>query len=273
MPLPPYIKALILDMDGVLWHNGDPIINLPAVFNTITERGYKVTLATNNSTRTVEETRAIITSFGVNLAISQVTTSSMAAAALLKEKFPQGGELYVVGMEGIITALEAQGFRVFIGKDTPSNPLAVVVGMDWDINYEKIAEAALLIQQGVPFYATNPDKTFPTTRGLMPGLGTLLSAISTASLDVEPIVAGKPEPYLFQLAMQRMGVSPAETLVVGDRLETDILGGQNAGCKTALVLSGVTERAQAESWLPKVDFIAEDLGALLGVSATAESKV
>ncbi len=265
MKIPSTIKALILDMDGVLWHNGDPVIDIPSVFKTISERGYKVTLATNNSTRTTEETHARINSFGVNLDFSQVTTSSMATAALLKKHFPQGGNLYVIGMAGIINALTAQGFRIFKDGDIPENLCAVVIGMDWDFNYDKIAEAALLIQQGLPFYATNPDKTFPTARGLMPGIGTLLSAVSTASLDVEPIIAGKPAPYLFQLAMQKMEVSPEETLVVGDRLETDILGGQNVGCKTACVLSGVTARARAESWLPKVDFIAEDLAALLGI--------
>ncbi|HIE24451.1 MAG TPA: HAD-IIA family hydrolase [Anaerolineales bacterium] len=263
MIIPSSIKALILDIDGVLWHNRDPIIDLPAVFKIIEKRGYKVTLATNNSTRTAEETRAQINSFGINLAPSQVITSSIATAALLKEHFLQSGDLYILGMKGIIKAVEEKGFRVFTDGNIPEKPLAVVVGMDWDFNYDKIAEAALLIQQGIPFYATNPDKTFPTSRGLLPGIGTLLSAVSTAALDVKPIIAGKPEPYLFQLAMQRMNVSPEETLVVGDRLETDILGGQNAGCKTACVLSGVTERARAESWVPKVDFIAEDLAALL----------
>ena len=137
--------------------------------------------------------------------------------------------------------------------------------MDWGINYEKIANASILIQNGAPFYATNPDKTYPHPRGLMPGAGTILAAIETASLGVKPTVAGKPSPFLFQLAMQKMGVKPEETLMVGDRLETDMLGGQNAGCKTACVLSGVTARTQAESWVPKVDFIVESLGALLGI--------
>ena len=262
MKIPQNIKALILDMDGVLWRGDEAIGDLPAIFETIAARGLKVTLATNNSTKTPEAHLAKLAGFGVKLNISQVTTSSMAAAALLKEKFPQGGDLYVVGMEGVFRAVEEAGFNVFYEDRIPSNPVAVLAGMDWAMDYQKIANASLLIQKGAPFYATNPDKTYPTPQGLMPGAGTLLAALETAS-GVSPIVAGKPEPFLFQLAMQRMGVSPEETLVVGDRLETDILGGQNAGCKTALVLSGVTTREQGEAWNPRVDLIVDGLGGLI----------
>ncbi|MBT3337744.1 MAG: HAD-IIA family hydrolase [Anaerolineae bacterium] len=256
------IKALILDMDGVLWRGNESIGDLPTIFEAIAARGLKVTLATNNSTRTPEAHLQKLASFGVKLDVLQVLSSSMATAALLKEDFPAGGDLYIVGLEGIFRAVEAEGFRVFTESDLPKNPVAVVSGIDWEITYEKIANAALLIRNGAPYYATNPDKTFPTPQGLMPGAGTILAAIETAS-GVAPIVAGKPQPYLFQLAMQRMGVLPEETLMVGDRLETDVLGGQNADCKTALVLSGVTTRADGEAWLPKPDIIAENLAQVL----------
>jgi 4-nitrophenyl phosphatase len=262
MKIRPEIKALILDMDGVLWRGEEAIGNLPAIFACIAERGLKVTLATNNSTKTPEAHLEKLAGFGVELALSQITTSSMAAAALLKEKFPQGGDVYIVGMDGAFRAVERAGFRVFYGDRLPQKPVAVLAGMDWEMDYPKIANASLLIQHGAPFYATNPDKTYPTPQGLMPGAGTLLAAIETAS-STAPIVAGKPQPYLFKLAMRRMDVTPAETLVVGDRLETDILGGQKAGCRTALVLSGVTKREQAEAWSPRADFIVEDLGSLL----------
>ena len=262
MKIPPQIKALILDMDGVLWRADEPIGDLPANFDAIAARDLKVTLATNSSIKSAEKYQEKLAGFGVELAVSQVLTSSMATAALLKEDFPQGGDLYVVGMEGIISALETQGFRIFTENNIPENPVAVVIGMDWAINYKKIAHASLLIQQGIPFYATNPDKTYPTPEGLMPGAGTLLAAVETAS-GVTPIMAGKPSAFLFQLAMQKMGVSPEETIMVGDRLETDILGGQNAGCKTALVLSGVTTRERGEAWMPKVDFIVDELGKLV----------
>ena len=249
-------------MDGVLWRADEAIGDLPAIFDAIAARGLKVTLATNNSTKSPEAHQEKLASFGVNLDVSQITTSSMALAALLKETFPDGGELYIIGMEGLFDALEAEGFRVFSGDNLPENPIAVVTGMDWEMDYQKIANASLLIQKGLPFYASNPDKTYPTPAGLMPGAGTLIAAVETAS-GVTPIVAGKPSAFLFQLAMQKMGVLPEETLMVGDRLETDILGGQNAGCKTALVLSGVTTKERGEAWMPKVDVIAKNLGELV----------
>lgn len=258
------IKALILDMDGVLWRGNEPIGDLASIFKTIAARRLKVILATNNSSRTPDQHLQKIMQFGVNLSVSQVLTSSMATAAQLKEDFPKRGDVYVLGHDGITRALAAEGFRIFQEDDLPKNPVAVVSGIDWEITYKKLANAAALIRSGAPYYATNPDKTFPSPQGLMPGAGTIIAAIETAS-GVAPIVAGKPEPYLFQLAMQRMGVSPTETLVVGDRLETDILGGQNAGCFTAQVLSGVSTRAEGEALPTPPDMIANDLSAVLTV--------
>lgn len=256
------IKALILDMDGVLWRSNEPIGDLPTIFKTITQRGLKVTLATNNSTRTAVQHLEKVRSFGVELTVSQILSSSMATAALLKEDIAAGGDVYVVGHEGITDALAQEGFRVFQEDDLPENPVAVVSGIDWGITYQKIANAAMLVRNGVPFYGTNPDKTFPTPNGLMPGAGTILAAIETAS-GIEPIVAGKPKPYLFQLAMRHMGVTPEETLMVGDRLETDILGGQNAGCFTAQVLSGVSTREDSERLGIKPNIVAENLSVVL----------
>ena len=256
------IKALILDMDGVLWRGSESIGHLPTVFETIAARGLKVTLATNNSTKTPEQHLEKVAGFGVHLDVSQILSSSMATAALLREDFPQGGEVYVIGHEGATRALEAEGFRVFQEDQIPTDPVAVVCGLDWQVTYQKIANAADLIRNGVPFYGTNPDKTFPTPHGLKPGAGTILAAIQTAS-GQSPIVAGKPKPYLFELAMRRMGVLPNETLMVGDRLETDVLGGQNAGCYTAQVLSGVSTRAEGEGLKNPPDIIAENLSVVL----------
>ncbi len=137
-----------------------------------------------------------------------------------------------------------------------------MVGIDVQINFEKMREATLLVRRGVPFYATNPDKTFPTPRGEIPGAGAWVSVIVTAT-GVQPIYAGKPAPYLLELARQRLGTSKMQTLVVGDRLETDIAGGQAAGCPVALVLSGISQRDQVEAWEPRVDLVFEDLAELV----------
>ncbi len=161
-----------------------------------------------------------------------------------------------------MAALREKGFELLSISEAQSAQV-VVMGIDVQINFEKMREATLLVRRGVPFYGTNPDKTFPTPRGEIPGAGAWMSVITTAT-NVEPVCAGKPAPFLLELARQRLGTKKEETLVVGDRLETDIAGGQAAGCRTALVLSGVSTREQAKTWKPKIDVIANDLADLVG---------
>jgi len=259
--LSPTIKSLILDMDGVLWKADAPIGNLSDVFNLIHSRGLRVAFATNNGTRTPEQYVERMAGFGVTVEASQIVTSSLGAAHLLSDKFPAGGPVFAIGEAGVMLALREQGFEPLSVEDA-EKAQAVVIGVDRGINFAKMSEAALLVRRGVPFYATNPDKTFPTPRGEIPGAGAWISVIITAT-GIEPIYAGKPAPYLLDLACERLGTAKEETLVVGDRLETDIAGGQRAGCPVALVLSGVSSRKQGEAWTPGVDVIAEDLYTLL----------
>jgi 4-nitrophenyl phosphatase len=256
------IKALILDMDGVLWRETVPIGDLKAIFASIARRGLKVSLATNNATKTVSEYLEKLARFGVTLEANQIITSSLATAAVLAKQFPKGGAVFVIGENGIQRALQAAGFDPISDPQKEGLPVAVVVGFDRTLTYAKLRCAALYIRSGVPFYGTNPDRTFPTPQGLIPGAGATLAALEAAT-DTHPIVVGKPSPSMFHLALERMGVTPQETLVVGDRPETDIAGGQAAGCKTALLLSGVTSREQAEAWRPAPDVIAENLAELL----------
>ena len=136
----------------------------------------------------------------------------------------------------------------------------VVASMDRDVTYEKLKRAALLIRGGARFIATNLDPTYPTDEGLLPGTGSLIAALRAAA-EVEPLVIGKPEPTMFQLAMAQMGAEPETTATIGDRLDTDILGGQRAGLITICVLSGSSSRAEAEVFGP--DFIFEDIADLL----------
>ena len=161
-----------------------------------------------------------------------------------------------------MTALREKGFELLSVEDA-EKAQAVVMGIDPQINSEKMREATLLVRRGMPFYATNPDKTFPTPRGEIPGAGAWIAVVVTAT-GIQPIYAGKPAPYLLELARERLGTAKEETLVIGDRLETDIAGGQAAGCPCALVLSGVSRREEAESWRPKVDVIADDLATMVG---------
>lgn len=259
--LNPVPVGLILDMDGVLWRDNTPIGDLSAVFRRINAMGLKFTLATNNSTKSVEQYQQKLDAFGAHVESWQIVTSSHAVADMLTKKFPGRGDVYVIGEDGIKFTLRENGFNVVPPAET-KNAIAVVVGIDREINFPKLKEATLLIRRGVPFYGTNSDLTFPTPEGLIPGAGSFLALISAAT-GVNPIVAGKPAPFLLDLALDRMGTPRERTLVVGDRLETDVAGGQAAGCPTALVLSGVSTREMGEAWEPKLDLIADDLMSML----------
>lgn len=248
-------------MDGVLWKADAPIGDLPEIFALIDRKGLKVAFATNNGTRTPEQYVERMQGFGVAIEPWQVITSSQGVAHLLSQRFPQGGKVFVIGEVGLERALQAKGFEL-VSAQGETDILAVVMGIDRNINFTKVSEAALLIGLGLPFYATNPDRTFPTPRGEIPGAGAWISVLITAS-GIEPIYAGKPSPYLLEIARQRLGTEKGETLVVGDRLETDIAGGQAAGCPVAVVLSGVSGEKQAIKWLPAINMIAPDLTALL----------
>lgn len=260
----PSIRGLILDMDGVLWKDNTPIGDLPAMFNCIRDQGLKVVLATNNATRTVDEYTERLQGFNVRLKPWQIVTSAEATAHTLAKAFPEKGSVYVVGENGICSALREQGFVAIQDPDDETRPVAVIVGLDRGVSYAKLRRATLHIRAGAPFYGTNPDKTFPTPRGQVPGAGSVLAAVVAAS-EVEPIVVGKPAPYMLELAAERMGLTAQEVLVVGDRLETDIAGGQSMGAHTALVLSGVSTRRQGETWQPGPDLIARDLAELVSV--------
>lgn len=248
--LPSTIKALILDMDGVLWKGDAPIGDLPATFKRIRERGLKFMFATNNGTKTPEEYQKKLADLGVDVEAEQVVTSALGIASMLERKFPHGTKIFMIGEDGIRVALEEKGFEL-LSVDNAPQAQVVVMGLDRSINFQKIAEATLLVRAGIPFYTTNTDRTFPIPRGEIPGAGSWLAVITSAT-GVEPIVAGKPFPYLMELALERLGTSKEETLVVGDRLETDIAAGQAVGCPTALMLSGVSTREEAKDWNPSI---------------------
>jgi len=249
-------------MDGVVWKGDAPIGNLPETFARIRERGLKFVFATNNGTKTPEEYQQKLRDLGVEVDASQVVTSALGIAFMLAREYPKGTKLFVIGEGGIRVALEEKGFEILSTENAPEAQ-AFVMGIDRGINFDKVAEATLLVRAGIPFYTTNTDRTFPTPRGEIPGSGAWLSVITTAT-GIEPIIAGKPFPYLMELSLERLGTKKEETLVVGDRLETDIAAGQAVGCPTALVLSGVSTREQADAWKPKMDIIADDLSALVG---------
>jgi 4-nitrophenyl phosphatase len=221
----------------------------------------KFVFATNNGTKTPGEYQGKLAELGVEIVPSQVVTSAMGIAFLLGRNHPRGTKVFIIGEDGIRLALEEKGFEI-VGVENAPEAEAVVMGIDRSVNFQKISEATLLVRAGIPFYTTNTDRTFPTPRGEIPGSGAWVSVVQTAT-GVAPVVAGKPFPYLMELALERLGTKKEETLVVGDRLETDIAAGQNVGCPTALVLSGVSTREQAERWKPAPNIIAGSLTELV----------
>lgn len=251
------VKALILDMDGVLWRGDEPIGDLAAIFEAIHRQGWTVALATNNATRTVSQYLQKLAGFGVQLEPWQVVTSATATAAYLRRQHPGGGAVFILGENGLVQTLAEAGFI-----HQTEHPLAVIASLDRGLTYAKLRDASLWIRTGVPFIGTNPDRTLPSPAGQIPGAGAILAAL-VAATDVQPLVIGKPNTLLFQQALERLGTKPGETLVVGDRLDTDIAGGQAAGCLTGLVLSGVTTNAQVQDHPTPLDWIAPDLQMLL----------
>jgi 4-nitrophenyl phosphatase len=262
--LDPPIRGLILDVDGVLWKDAEPIGDLAAVFATIQARGLRVSVATNNAMHSVEDYRLKLQGFGVMLQAAQIITSAEATAETLLAALPAGGPVYLVGEQGVKRALEQRGFEVISDPGHAAKYVAVVAGIDHELSYDRLYKASALIRAGLPFYGTNPDPTFPTSAGLVPGAGAVIAAIATAS-GKQPIVVGKPSPLLFETAARRMQLKASELLVVGDRLETDIKGGQAFAARTALVLSGVSSQADADAWQPAPTLVAPTLSALLGL--------
>jgi 4-nitrophenyl phosphatase len=255
-PLP---AGAILDMDGVLWRADQPLCDLPLLFQKFEENKIKVVLASNNATSSKDQFLDKLEKMGVSLEPWQVVSSSMAMVYLLKKFYSNESPIYVVGSQSLKDYLKENGFF-----HSEKDPVAVVVGMDRELTYEKIDTAARLVRSGILFFGTNPDMTYPTPEGLTPGAGSCIAAIEGAS-GKQATIAGKPNPYLFEVAMERLVTKPGDTLVVGDRLETDILGGVRAGCKTLLVLSGVTQAEDLKNWTPKPDLVLNNIMELFKV--------
>ncbi|MCC6616983.1 MAG: HAD-IIA family hydrolase [Anaerolineae bacterium] len=251
------ISGIVMDMDGVLWR-GD--VRLPGViewFTLLRERSIPFALATNNSTRTPDDYVKKLAHFGVlDVDPRYVLTSSTTTVAYLRKHYPQGTKVYVVGGDGLRTLLTEGGFEV------SEDAQLVVAGLDPQLTYDKLKKASLLIRAGATFIGTNDDRTFPTHEGLTPGAGSVLAAIQTAT-DTIPLTMGKPNAPMYEAALTVLGTTPQQTLMIGDRLETDIAGAALLGFQTALVLTGVATREDVEQNEIKPDVIYEDLNALI----------
>ena len=251
------IRHLIIDMDGVLWHSDTPLPGLQQLFEFLEQERIGFTLATNNSSMMPRQYSAKLAQFGVDVSPEKVLTSSQATAAYVSSVAPAGARVYTIGGGGIRHALQQQGFVL-----TDEHAQYVVVGWDRQLTWDKLSTAALLIHGGAQFIGTNPDNSYPTERGPAPGNGAQLAAL-TATTNVEPVVVGKPEPWLYQEAMRRMGATPETTAAIGDRLETDIAGGRRAGVTTILLLSGIATMADLADAPIKPDLVLANIRELV----------
>lgn len=250
------IRVLVIDADGVLWHGRQPLPGVPAFFDFLRARNIRFVIATNNSARPASEIVERLAHFGTAITDSQVLTSAEATALYLPHIAPRSSRVLVIGGEGITNELTRAGFNI-VEKDAH----VVVVGIDWTLTYDKLKRAALEIRRGAKFVGTNADKTFPTEEGLVPGTGSIIAALQTAT-DIAPIIIGKPERAMFNIALEKMGAARESAAVLGDRLDTDIEGAQRAGLKSILVLTGVTSRESLAQSPIQPDWVAENLDAL-----------
>ncbi len=229
-------RNFIIDMDGVLWRGETALPGIRAFFVVLRESERRIVLATNNSSRTVPQYVAKLDRMGIQVAAEEILTSAQATASYLASTAPKGSHVSVIGGEGLHASLREHGFQI-----TDKNPAYVAVGFDFELNWTKLNDAVINIRAGAVFVGTNADTTYPTEKGIGIGNGAILAALQTAT-DVAPIIIGKPEPPLYEQALQRLRASASETLMIGDRLETDILGARSAGIASLLLLTGVTTR-------------------------------
>lgn len=252
-------STILLDGDGVLWKGDEPLPGINLFFEFLRAQNIKWALLTNNNTRTAQDYINKIVNFGILADQYPVFTSSTTTAEYLLDRFGQGAKLHIVGMSGLIDTLAASGFQITIGDEEPTAQVAAVVaGMDREINHQKIKIAMRLILNGAAFVATNTDGSFPSPEGINPGTGMVIGALQFTT-GVKPFVAGKPHPAIFETALKSLGSSMKDTLMVGDRLETDILGANLLGIPSAAVLSGVTSREEIKHSDIQPDYIFEGI--------------
>jgi 4-nitrophenyl phosphatase len=248
------IAGVVLDMDGVLWRSAEILPGVPDFFLFLRDRGIPFVLATNNSSRNAQDYVARASSLGIPVDEDHVVTSGQVTAEELARSYPRGTPIYVIGSESLTNLLTGYGYVV-----DPGHAEVVIVGLDVRFSYDKLQTAGRLILAGAEFIGTNGDRTLPMPDGLAPGNGSILAAIQ-AMTGRAPRLMGKPEPAMFHAALKRLKTPPERTLMIGDRLDTDIAGAQRAGLRAALVLSGVSGAGDVRSTVP--DAVYDDLAAL-----------
>ncbi|MDQ1912168.1 HAD-IIA family hydrolase [Paenibacillus sp. GD4] len=246
------MPGFLLDLDGTLYNGDQPIPHAAEFIAMLRKRGLPFVFLTNNSSRTPGQVAAHLVRTGIAAHAEEVLTSSQAAALYLQDA---GGvrRIMAIGEDGLHQALSEAGFEVTSPEEATANGTAVdavVQGIDRSFTYAKLHAAVREIRRGARSVLTNPDHLLPWNGELTPGAGSIGAAIERSS-EVAPVVIGKPSPIIMRYAVAKLGLAPQEIWAVGDNLGTDIRGGRDAGCRTALVLTGLVNEENAEAWLQR----------------------
>ncbi len=255
-------KAFIIDLDGVVYLLNEPVPGAARAVSRLREHGAGFVFLTNNSVATPEQYVERLAGFGIEVEPRQIVTSSQAAGVYLDRNHEcRGRSALVIGEEGLIVEVERRGLRLLPPGDGAGADF-VFVGWDRHFDFEKLKAAVIAIRAGAAYIAMNTDATFPTPAGLWPGAGTMVAAVSTGA-GREPFVAGKPNPFIVQIALDRLGVGRNDALLIGDRLDSDIEAGIAAGVDTLLVLTGVSDEEEVEATGTRPVHIRESLEGIL----------
>jgi 4-nitrophenyl phosphatase len=228
-------KGYLIDLDGTMYRGTEKIEAASIFVKALEKKQIPYLFVTNNSSAKPQHVAKKLREFDIPATDDQVFTTSLAAANFIYDK-KQNASIYMIGEDGLHHALVEKGFSI-----QEDNPDFVVVGMDREISYEKLAKGCLAVRDGATFISTNGDIAIPTERGLLPGNGSL-TAVIAVSTTVKPIFIGKPEKVIMEQALKVLGVDLKDTLMVGDNYDTDIMAGMNTGLDTLLVHTGVTTK-------------------------------
>jgi 4-nitrophenyl phosphatase len=253
------VGGWIIDADGVLYRDTEVIPGAPEFLAQLKREGTPFVVLTNNSSKTPAQYVAKLAEMGILVEEREVLTSSLATVDYLLAESGRGTPVFVIGEDGIVEALREGGFELV---DDYRRARYVVVGLDRKLCFPRLRAAGLAIRGGAKFVGTNGDRTLPTPEGLIPGNGSILAFLEAAT-DQAPLVIGKPQPGIFAWAASHLGALAGRVACLGDRLETDILGGRDAGLLTVLVMSGVTSPELLATYEPKPDLVYPSAAELL----------
>nr|WP_043658903.1 HAD-IIA family hydrolase [Nocardia thailandica] len=251
------ILSYLTDMDGVLVHEDHLIPGADEFLAELRANEIPFLVLTNNSIRTPRDLQARLRHTGLDIPEESIWTSALATATFLHEQRPNG-TAYVVGESGLTTALHEIGYVL-----TDSDPDYVVLGETRTYSFEAITTAIRLVERGARFIATNPDATGPSREGSLPATGSV-AALITRATGKEPYYVGKPNPLMMRSALRRIGAHSRSTVMIGDRMDTDVIAGLEAGLRTVLVTSGISTKSSVEAYPFRPTVVVDSVADLIG---------